>query len=212
MQGSPSPPYVDTPYGIMTAGGRWYHVTEDGVRDYAGEVLEYVSLEQLLQWADAWIDSAETVVLWAFPLLLWGLPLEWAVGGALLLCVGWALGSPALPSILAVRVIAALDHVLAPALYYVVTMSVLAAAGMHGAVVAGLTGFVLVRWGVLGWTLGYVVRPLLERLYPLPVADQVLRGLIVRVALKHRLALPQLRDITEDILDNLRGHQDEEGS
>jgi hypothetical protein len=42
----------------------------------------------------------------------------------------------------------------------------------------------------------------------LPVADQVLRGLIVRVALKYRLSVPQVDDITKDILENLHGHQD----
>jgi hypothetical protein len=79
---------------------------------------------------------------------------------------------------------------------------------MYAAVGVGLGGFVLLRWGVLEWASGYLIRPLRRALYPLPVADQVLRGLIVRVALKHRLSLPQVDDITEDILENLRSHQD----
>lgn len=211
MQDSSAPPYVDTPYGIMTAGGRWYHVTEEDVRNYADEVLDHVPLEQLLQWADVWAESAETVVLWALPPMLWWLPLDWAVAGALLLYVGWALASPALPSLFAVRGVAALDHVLAQSVYYVVTLSAIAAAGLHAAVAAGLTGFVLLRWDVLRWASGYVLRPLRRRLYPLPVADQILRGLIIRVALKHRLSVPQVREITEDILDNWHGHQDQSG-
>ncbi|MFB6271364.1 MAG: hypothetical protein ABEL51_00570 [Salinibacter sp.] len=208
MQGSSSPPYVDTPYGILTEGGRWYHVTEQDVQDYAGAVLDHVSLTQLLRWADTWVDSARTAVLWALPLLLWGLPVNWAVGGALVLFLGWALLSPALPSLLAVRAVTLLDHVLAQALYYVLTLSIFAAAEMYAAVGVGLGGFVILRWGVLEWAAGYVVRPLQRQLYPLPVADQVLRGLIVRVALKHRLSLPHVDDITEDILDNLHSHQD----
>jgi len=40
------------------------------------------------------------------------------------------------------------------------------------------------------------------------VADQVLRGLIVRVALKYRLSLPQVDDITKDIIENLHDRQD----
>lgn len=208
MQGSSSPPYVDTPYGILTAGGRWYHVTEEDVRNYAGEVLEYVSLEQLLQWADTWGDSATTIVLWTLPLLLWGLPLGWAIGGALGLYVGWTLASPALPSLLAVRIITWLDHVLAQSLYYVLTMSALAAAEMRLAVATGLVGFVLLRWGIVEWAFGFVLRPLRRSLYPLPPADQILRGLIVRMALKHRLSLPQLNDITQDILDNWHSHRD----
>lgn len=208
MQGSSSSPYVDTPYGILTEGGRWYHVTEQNVENYAGAVLNHVSLEQLLRWADTWVDSAKTVALWGLPPLLWGLPVGWAVGGALGLFVGWALLSPALPSLIAVRVVTLLDHVLGQSLYYVLTMSIFAAAEMYAAVGVGLGGFVLLRWGVLEWASGYLIRPLRRALYPLPVADQVLRGLIVRVALKHRLSLPQVDDITEDILENLRSHQD----
>jgi hypothetical protein len=210
MQGSSSSPYVDTPYGILTEGGRWYHVTEQDVENYAGAVLDHVSLEQLLRWADTWMESAKTVVLWGLPPLLWGLPAGWAAGGALGLFVVWALLSPALPSLPAVRVVSGLNHVLAQALYYAVAMSALAAAGMYTAVGVGLAGFVLLRWGVLGWAAGYVVRPLQRTLYPLPVADQVLRGLIVRVALKHRLSLPHVDDITRDILANLHDHQDTE--
>jgi hypothetical protein len=207
MEGS-STPYIDTPYGLLTEGGRWYHVTEQEVEEYAGTVLDHVPLEQLLRWADTWIDSARTAVVWALPLLLWGVSVEWAVGGALTLFVAWALLSPALPSLLAVRAVSVLDHVLAQALYYVTPMSAFAAAERYGARGVGLLGFVLLRWGVLGWAFGYVVRPLRRSIYPLPVSDQVLRGLIVRVALKHRLSLPQVDDITEDILDNLHSHQE----
>jgi hypothetical protein len=208
MQGSSSPPYIDTPYGILTEGGRWYHVTEEGVEDYAGAVLDHVSLEQLLRWADTWMNSAKTVALWGLPLLLWGLSAEWAVGGALGLFFVWALMSPSLPSLLAVRAVSWLDHVLAQSLYYVLTMSIFAAAEQYAAVGVGLAAFILLRWGVVEWAAGYLVRPLQKKLYPLPVADQVLRGLIVRVALKHRLSLPHVDDITQNIMDNLNSHQD----
>lgn len=212
MQGGGAPRYVDTPYGIMTAAGRWYHVTEQEVRDYAGEVLEYVSLEQLLEWADDWAGSARTVVLWVFPLLLWIAPVGWAVGGALALYVAWALASPALPSLLVVRTVSALDRVLVQGVYYVVTMSGLAAARLHWAVGAGLLGFVLLRWGVLEWAVGYVIRPLRQQLYPLPVGDQILRGLIIRIALKYRLSVPQVNEITRDILDNWHDRRDSDTS
>jgi len=208
MNSSSSPPYVDTPYGILTEGGRWYHVTEENVQEYAGAVLDHVSLEQLLQWADTWVDSARPVVLWCLPLMLWALPPVWALVGAIGLFVGWALLSPALPSLLAVRTVSGLEHVLAQALFYVFAMSAFAAAEMYAAVGVGLAGFILLRWGIWEWAVGYVVRPIQRLLYPLPVADQVLRGLIVRVALKYRLSVPQVDDITKDILDNLHGHED----
>jgi hypothetical protein len=38
-------------------------------------------------------------------------------------------------------------------------------------------------------------------MYPLPVPDQVLRGLIVRTALKHRLELPQLDEMAREMME-----------
>jgi hypothetical protein len=196
------PAYVDTPYGMVTAAGRWYHIPEAGVRDYAGEVLEYVSLEQLLRWADAWGRSPRTMAAWLLPLLLWLLPVGWAAASALGVFVAWALVSPALTSIVGAKLGTLLDSGIVQALYYVLTLSIFAAREELWAVGVGLVGFVVLRWGVVQWALRPLLRPAWRRLYPLPVTDQVLRGLIVRVALKHRLALPQVDAITEDILEN----------
>lgn len=207
MDGSSPTTYIDTPYGILTVSGQWYHVTEQSIREYAGEVLDHVSLERLLRWADTWVDSATTVVLWVLPLLLWGLPVGWAVACGFGLYVGWAAASPALPSLLVVRAVSALDHVLAQGLYYVGVLSALAAAEQYTAVATGLTGFVLLRWGVVRWAFEYGLQPLRRAIYPLPVADQVLRGLIVRLALKYRLSVPQVDAITQDIIENWTSHE-----
>jgi len=204
-----SPTYVDTPYGMMTAAGRWYHISEEDVREYAGAVLDHVSLDRLVQWADTWMDSPRIVTLWVLPLFLWAFPLGWAVGGAVVLYVGWVLASPALPSVGAVRAASGLSHTLVQGGYYVGTLSYLASTEQYAAVGTGLAAFVLFRWGVVGWAFGAVLRPLRRRLYPLPVADQVLRGLIVRAALKYRVSVPQVDAITNDILENW-GAQTEE--
>lgn len=196
------PAYVDTPYGIMTAAGRWYHIPEEDVREYAGAVLDHVSLDRLVQWADTWMDSPRIVTLWVVPLLLWALPLGWAVGGAILLYVGWVLASPALPSVGAVRAASGLSHTLVQGGYYAITLSYLASTEQYAAVGTGLAVFVLFRWGIVGWAFGAVLRPLRRRLYPLPATDQVLRGLIVRAALKYRVSVPQVDAITSDILEN----------
>ena len=196
------PAYVDTPYGMVTATGQWYHIPEADVRDYAGEVLEYVSLDQLLRWADVWGRSPRTLAAWLLPVLLWVLPAGWAALATLGVFVAWALASPALTSVVGAKVGTVLDYGVVQALYYVLILSVYAARDQFWAVGVGLIGFVLLRWGVVQWGLRPLLRPLWRRLYPLPVTDQVLRGLIVRVALKHRLALPQVDAITEDILEN----------
>jgi hypothetical protein len=207
-----APTYVDTPYGMLTGAGQWYHVREEDVREYAGAVLDHVSLDQLLQWADAWVESPRTVTLWVLPALLWTMPAAWAALTSLSLYVVWATASPSLPTLVGARVGQWLEHVLPQALYYVLVLSMLAGAARYIAVGAGLLGFMLLRWGVVQWALNPLLRPLQRQLYPLPVADQVLRGLIVRVALRHRLSVPQLDAITTDILKNWGAHSDDDRS
>lgn len=196
------PSFVDTPYGILTASGEWYHVTEEDLRAYAGDVFDHVSLETLLEWADIWIRSARALTLWALPALLWVLPPLAAAASALGLYVGWKAFSPAMTNVTAVKMMGWMENVALQGLYYVFTLSLIAATGAHAATVVGLAGFILLRFGAVQWALLPALRPLWRMLYPLPAADQVLRSLIIRVALKHRLELSHLDTMTREILDN----------
>lgn len=198
----PPPTFVNTPYGMVTAAGRWYHIPEEQARDYAGEVLDHISLEDLVERADLWIDSPRTVALWLMPLVLWGLSPVWAVATTAGLYLGWALASPAVPSLWGTRAVRLLSSTLAQGGYYTIVLSLFAMADRFAAVGVGLAAFVLFRWGIVDWAVRGGLRALRRRLYPLPVTDQILRGLMVRAALKHRVSVPQVDAITKDILDN----------
>lgn len=202
--------YVSTPYGLVTAAGRWYHIPEEGARAYAGDVLDHVSLETLVSWADVWVESPRTVTLWALPILLWGLSTVWAAVSALGLYLGWMVLSPVAPRIAAVRMISGLGNVALQGAYYVLGLSVLAVMGHVEAVGLGLAAFVLLRWGVVDWA-GRALRQMLHPwLYPLPVTDQVLRALIVQAALKYRVSVPQVDALASDILANWSTRTDAE--
>ena len=203
-----SPTYVDTPYGMVTGEGRWYHISEEEAKGYAGEVLEHVSLDSLIQWADVWIDSPRILSLWLLPVFLWTLPSVWAVVGTILVYVGWGLASPAFPSIGGARIASGLSNVLVQGGYYVVVLSLFSVNDQFEAVGIGLGGFILFRWGVVDWAARSLFKIVRRKLYPLPITDQVLRGLMVRAALKYRVSVPQVDDITRDILENWGAHSD----
>jgi hypothetical protein len=192
--------YVSTPDGLVSTEGYWYHIPESELRTYAGEVLDRVSLEDLVCWADAWVASPRTVALWALPALLWALPNGWAVVGVAGLYVGWALLSPSMPAVAAARMMTVLQTAVAQGLYYAFILSTFAVLGFLPATVIGLGAFILFRWGVIDWIAQQGLRPLQRWFYPLPVTDQVLRGLIVRAALKYRVSVPQVDALTTDIL------------
>ncbi len=184
--------YVSTPQGIFMASGFWFAATEEALRSYAAPVLEHVSLRALLRRAERWLRSPQLLALWALPLLPVVLG-PWAAGGlTLALYVLWSVAGPSLPSRHVARVWGWLDHVVLQGGYYVFVLSMLAAQGRYAAMAVGLAGFVLLRWGLVQWALGPLVRPLQRALYDLPVPDQVLRAFILRAALEHRVEVPQI--------------------
>ncbi len=184
--------HVDTPRGIFTAQGVWFHATEAALEAYAGPVLEREPLPKLLADAQVWLRSAQTLALWALPLLLWLLPPLPAALAALTLYLGWKVLAPGFVTRAGVAALRRLDTVILQGLYFVFALSVLAGMGQTTAVWVGLAGFILLRWGLVAKASRPLVERLWPRLYPLPVPDQVLRALIVRVALKYGLSLPQI--------------------
>lgn len=184
--------FVDTPNGIFTASGVWFNTTREALEAYAGPVLERESLPRLLSRAEVWLRSAQVVTLWALPVFLLLSPPLAAALSALTLYVGWRSLGPSFASEWAVKGLRLLDVVFVQGLYYVFMLSLLAARGQMTALWIGVGGFILLRWGLLARFSQPVVGRIWRSLYALPVPDQVLRAFIIRTALKHRLALPQL--------------------
>lgn len=201
--------YVDTPYGIFTAEGIWFHIREDGLRRYAAALLDDIALEQLLQRAALWLRSPQIVTVWMLPVALWFLP---PVAAALLipgLFMTWRVLSPSMVSEMAARVADWLDVPVVQGLYYVFVLSILAAQGRYTALTVGLVGFVLLRWGLIERAIKPLVQPLIGSMYTLPLPDQILRAFIVRMALNRRLSLPQLDAMQQDILDTWNYRRDQ---
>ena len=191
--------FVDTPKGIFTASGLWFATTQKALEAYAGPVLERESLPRLLGRAEIWLRSSQVVTLWALPVLLLLVPPSAAALSALTLYIGWRSLGPSFVSEAAANVLRLLDVVFAQGLYYVFMLSLLAARGQMTAMWIGLAGFMLLRWGVLAKLSAPIVGMIWKSLYALPVPDQVLRAFIIRTALKHRLSLPQLDRLEEQM-------------
>jgi hypothetical protein len=109
----------------------------------------------------------------------------------------------------AVRVADWLDIPVVQGLYYVFVLSALAAQGRYTALAIGLVGFILLRWGLIERALKPLMQPLLRALYTLPLPDQILRALIIRMALNRRQSLPQLDAMQQDILDTWNYRNDQ---
>lgn len=195
-----TPAFVDTPKGMFTASGIWFRAQEADACAYAGDVLDHESLDRLVRQAETWLRSSQTLTLWVLPVLLVLFPVGPAVAGATVSFVAWRLLGPSFVNRPMLRLFALMDHAVLQLLFYVIVLSVLAAGEQFGSLVAGLAGFVLLRWGVLRWATDPLQKRLWPSLYALPAPDQVLRAVIRRAALVHRIALPELDTMGRDIL------------
>jgi len=196
--------YVDTERGIFTDSLIWFRTREAWLRDYAGAVFERRSLSLLLGDAAVWVRSPQTLTVWLLPFLLFYLSLLQAILVSLLVFVAWHTMGPALVSRALVPTFRFLETIMLQALAYVGTLSVFAAADRYAAVMVGLVGFILLRWGLLHTILRPVLRILRVPLYRIPVPDYVLRALIVRTALHFRITLADFAPIERSILQHIK--------
>lgn len=204
--------YVSTPMGIFTERGIWFHVPEDALRSYAGDILDVVPMDTLVEWSSAWLRSPRILTLWLLPLVLWitasqGWSPAIGAGIALAFHLLWTVAGPSMVSTKLVRVLRWMENVLAQALVYVFSLSALAAAGAQIETVIGLTGFVALRYGVLDRAASFLTRPVRTAMYDLPLPDQILRAFLIRIALNHRLPLPQVDDLASEMLDRWGAHK-----
>jgi hypothetical protein len=193
------PLYVDTPAGLLSADGVHYRTTEGLLREYADEVVEAVGLGPLLLKAGVWLRSGQTVAVLLLPALLFALPWWAALGTTLLLYALWSAAVPGLVLPAAIPTFKVLEQPVVQGLVYIGVLSAFAAAGMYAAVWTGVAGFIVFRLGLAERALEPVVRPIQQSLHPLPPADQTLRTLIVREALRRGISLPGIEAIEDRV-------------
>jgi len=109
----------------------------------------------------------------------------------------WRVVSPSAPVRAGIAVLRVLQKPMLQGIYFVVALTLLGWADQTPAVIAGLVGFIALRFGLVEVLLKPVLAPLLARMYPLPVPDQVLRAVIVRAALRYNIPLPELSQLEE---------------
>lgn len=192
--------YADTPRGMFTAAGTWYHTSEALLREYAAPVLQHTSVVNLLKAAESWLATPLTVGVLALVLALLVMPAWAAAIISVGVYVGWAVLSPSLVSLTALPLVRALNSVWVQGLTYVFALSLLAAQEAMTALAVGLIGFVLYRWRLLPRLLAPLIKRLQQQVHPLPAPDQVLRAVVVRTAMKHRESLPELEAMERDII------------
>ena len=192
--------YHDTPQGILTESGIWYRTTVDLLNDYAGELFEREPLGVHLARSDIWIRSPHTLSLWLLAVgILFYTP--WPLVIVIpIFFLSWQMICPALLNYTMLSLVRILDAVLLQAILYSAILSVLAIKGQFQALWIGMVGFIIFRWGVLTYVTRPLVGPCWQKMYKLPVPDHILRGCIIRSALRNGITLTNFKKIEQSIL------------
>lgn len=191
--------FVATANGIFTESGTWYSATEDEIKRFASTVLDVRALPHLLADADVWIRLPQTAASWLFLLFLFVLPPVPAALAGLAVYIAAQVVGPSLINLPTLRLLRLADHVMVQGLAYAVVLSILANMGAVVSVWTGLAGFIVLRWSLVAKIVDPLTVRLQRRLYAMPVPDQVLRGMIIRTAIKHRIKLPLLAEMESSI-------------
>nr|BCX00677.1 MAG: hypothetical protein KatS3mg041_0723 [Bacteroidota bacterium] len=196
--------YVNTPGGIFTAEGVWFYTTEEALRAYAGSILERIPLERVLAEAAVWYRSGWALGLVLLPLLLLALPWWVAALTTLGLYVLWELIKPAWYAHTLAGLFYHLEQLWLQFLLYLVVLSVLLMTDQWASALTGLGGFVLFRYGIIDWIARQTLGTLKLSWYHLPEADAILRGCLIRYAIRFGLPLPGLEEMRQRILEFLQ--------
>ncbi|MEO0557984.1 MAG: hypothetical protein AAF170_07355 [Bacteroidota bacterium] len=193
------PAYIDTPAGILSAGGVRYHTTKALLDDYAAPVFERVPFKTLLVWAEAWQVSPPAVAGLVLLMLLVVATWPIALVAALLTYGAWAVASPGMATPTGASALRWLGHPVVQGLLFIGVLSALAASGRMAETWTGIAGFVALRLGVIQAAVRPLLAPLFARLYPLPIPDQTLRSVIFRTAVKRGVQLDGMAEIESKV-------------
>lgn len=200
-----SEPYVSTPRGIFTRSGLQFHTTEPLLQEFAGEVLKEVPLSTLISQTEMWLRSPTILGLVVLPLLLLLIPIPILVA-LLTLAVyfTWEVVGPGFSGPRMAKLAKMADNVFFQFVLYAVCLGILSVVWQAAeGVIYGLAGFVLFRWNIISRMLHPLYEGVRRSMYSLPVADHVLRLMIIRTAMGRRIPLDPINEMEQRVLKML---------
>ncbi len=197
--------FIDTPAGMFTTSGNWFHISSDGLKKYAPGLFEVKSVGEIIRDTEAWIRSSDSLAILLFFVLLLTTNLSTAGLVSLIFLPLWHLNKSALVSPAASTLIRVLDKEFVVVLVAVVALSLL---GINEAYYELIVGFLFFFLFKFGW-----YRKGIDRVYPkfksggLTLNDRLLRMLVLKYALAEGANVKEVEKMEHDFLKLIREQQ-----
>jgi len=195
--------FVESPAGIFTTAGHWFHITHDQIEGYAPGLLEVIPLGQLLKDAEEWVGSSDSVALVLF--LILSLFINCIIAGiiALVFFPFWHYNKSAFISFFSTKVIRLLNIEMVLVILAVLMISMKGVESEYIQVIFGFLFFFLFKFG---WLRSLIVKWKGNQLKGIPLNDRIMRMIVIKYALHEGIDLKEknVNKWEKDIQDLLR--------
>jgi len=189
------PDYLETPAGIFTKNGVWFHTSIDSLKEFSGDLCDRVPLGFLFDKAEQWIKSTDSVGAVLILSCLFFFPLYLGVALGLFLIWLFETMKPAFVSIPLIKIIELLNKDAILLTVAVIPLSWFGMSGMYHQLVVGIILFLCFKFG---W-----VRSLFEKIRSdntIPMNDRVLHMVINKYAIREGIATQSTKIMEQRII------------
>jgi hypothetical protein len=188
--------FIETPAGILTRRGEWFHTTRKQIEDFAPGLLDHVSFKEIIKEAQAWVQSPASFSLIQLYILLFLINPWIAAIISLVFHWCWYHYKSAFVVYGAGTVLRVINS---DVFMYIIALVCLSALGITHHTLAAIIGiilFVVMKPGLLkkGWKR-------LQRLEEnqLTLNDRVLKMIIIKHAMHENIAVSEIDKMEEHI-------------
>lgn len=196
------PYFVETPVGIFTMKGNWFHTSLEKMKQYAPGLMDLYSQERLIKDAESWTKSADSVALILFMGLTYFINAYVAAVITLIFFPFWHFNKSAFVSYAATKIVKLLNYEFVVIL---ITVAVLSVKGMNGDYIQLILGFIYFFFLKFGWLRKIVDKWYDSRHKVVTLNDRVLKMIILKYAYKEGITVEEISSWESDIFDLYHG-------
>ncbi len=202
----PDSHFIETPRGIFTSAGNWFHITSEALEKYAPGLLKIHSLEKLIKQSEIWIRSADNIGIVLFMLLLYFSGLYPALLITLLFVPVWHINKSSVISIPLTSLLWVIDKEIVVVIVSMLVLSWMGITGEYASVFLGIIVFCVLKFGWFRFSVEWLYGKLIQG--TLLLNDRVLKMIILKHAIRENIPVGEVDAMEKEIL-SLIGKQQE---
>lgn len=194
-------PWIDTPNGIFTSDGIWFHTREKDLIRYTKSLVEHVSLKELVRDASIWVKSGDALSIYLLTILGFFYDGWLAIAAALTFFVIWLFIRPALVSTYLSRPLLWMSKDMPLILLAVFSFSRRGNNGEYIELTALLITFLVFKFSWLSQAFARIMERSKTSIHL--INDRILKMLILRSCQKYGVENPELEKMEKEIINIL---------